>query len=597
VSCIFGYAGQQQPGLIQSMAAQLGHRCLKGWYQQSISHSDGQQIFTLASAQSQWSQLKNYGDPLVDQVHQNQEKSLLCAHVGALWGDNTHSNQPVFNTHQPIDHQLMSIEGAFCLACVAEDKLYLLRDPSGTKVLYWALVEGTLVFASEVKAILAWKKQQWHLRASGVLEYLSLSYVPGQHTMFEGIYELQPGHLLSWNNKKVSVKRFFDFESFENQKIKANRSEYVDDLKKVLRRSVRDCCLHSQQAPGVFLSGGIDSSSVLAMLDEQYSNKKIHTYSIHFGANYANERSYIELMSEKYKTQHHWLEVSPKRFIQQLPEIIWKLDDPIGDPVTVPNYLMSQVASLNHDVVLNGEGGDPCFGGPKNIPMLLGKLYGPVNGVQSEDWLEHLYLHSYRRCYGDLEQLVNPDFYQQTSGKTGLIELIRPYLKAKTPVNFVNKLMAANIRLKGSNLIQVKVDKMSSAHGLLVLPPLFSKQIIETSMACPVGLKLEGNVEKYVLKEAVRGMVPSEIIDRPKSGMMVPVRFWFQGEMKRYAKKLLSKKNLEQVGLFNPNYVKELLKYETGNISGRRHGLKLWMLMTFMLWHEQMVGPAYVSEI
>ena len=170
-----------------------------------------------------------------------------------------------------------------------------------------------------------------------------------------------------------------------------------------------------------------------------------------------------------------------------------------------------------------------------------------------------------------------------------MIGLLEPFFQAEQPRDFVNKLMAMNIRLKGANLILVKVEKMTAANGVLALPPLFSRRIIETSMLCPPGTKLEGAVEKSVLKKAVRDIVPEAIIARPKSGMMVPVRFWFQGDLRRYGEKLLARPNLQRCGFFNPDYVKRLLNYEMEGVPGLRHGLKLWMLITFLLWHEQMV--------
>ena len=181
---------------------------------------------------------------------------------------------------------------------------------------------------------------------------------------------------------------------------------------------------------------------------------------------------------------------------------------------------------------------------------------------------------------------------QEAGGEEALIALLEPYFQASTPVDFVNKLMSINIRLKGANLILVKVEKMSAAHGLLALPPLFSRRIIETSMSCPPGVKLAGAVEKSVLKKAVQDLVPEAIIARPKSGMMVPVRFWFQGELREYGKKRLSRQQIQRGGLFNPDYVQRLLNYEMEGVPGLRHGLKLWMLMTFLLWHEQMVETA-----
>ena len=293
--------------------------------------------------------------------------------------------------------------------------------------------------------------------------------------------------------------------------------------------------------------------------------------------------------ADRYRTEHRWLEIRPAGFLEQMREIIWRLDDPIGDPVTVPNYLLAQAAAQVADVVLNGEGGDPCFGGPKNLPMLLARLYGPLPGEPATGWLERNYLRAFQRCYQDLGALLDPALLREAGGDEAMIGLLEPFFRAEQPRDFVNKLMAMNIRLKGANLILVKVEKMTAANGVLALPPLFSRRIIETSMICPPGMKLEGAVEKSVLKKAVRDVVPEAIIARPKSGMMVPARFWFQGDLRRYGEKLLSRQSLLRCGFFDPGYVKRLLNYEMEGVPGLRHGLKLWMLITFLLWHEQMV--------
>ena len=154
-------------------------------------------------------------------------------------------------------------------------------------------------------------------------------------------------------------------------------------------------------------------------------------------------------------------------------------------------------------------------------------MYGPLPGEPATGWLERNYLRAFQRCYQALGALLDPALLREAGGDDAMIGLLEPFFRAAQPRDFVNKLMAMNIRLKGANLILVKVEKMTAANGVLALPPLFSRRIIETSMICPSGTKLEGAVEKSVLKKAVRDAVPDAIIARPKSGMMVPVRFWF----------------------------------------------------------------------
>jgi asparagine synthase (glutamine-hydrolysing) len=491
---------------------------------------------------------------------------------------------------------LEDLRGAFVLAMASENTLYLQRDPSGIKVLYWTRHRDRIVFASEIKALFADSSVPRTLRISALPEYLTFSFVPGSRTMFEGIYELQPGSLLSCQGDEPKIRRYFLFERHElNGGPELPPEHYFKEVRTELEHAVKECCIQDAP-PAVFVSGGIDSSAVLAVTARQFSGIPIKTFSVHFGLRYANENGFVQLMVDRYKTDHTWLQIEPSGFLDRMRHIIWILDDPIGDPITVPNFLLAEAASRVSPLVLNGEGGDPCFGGPKNIPMILSMLYG-AQAHFSGSGLEKAYLWSFRKCYEDLAQILNPDILKESGGKDALEETLRPYLHAAEPKSFLNRLMATNIRLKGANLILVKVDKMTSANGVLALPPLFSGRIIEASMACPPTLKLWGNIEKFVLKKAVEDIVPQPIVDRPKSGMMVPVRFWFQADMKRYAQHVLSVGNLKQLGLFNADYVRSLLKYHVTDTNRMRYGTKLWMLITFMLWHELMIQSSPVEQV
>ena len=483
-----------------------------------------------------------------------------------------------------------ALAGAFVLAWSDGDTFNLLRDATGVKVLYWARAGRRLVFASESKALFADPMLSKRLRPAGLAEYFTFSFIPGERTMLEGVYELQPGHLLTFRNGEVRVRRWFLFEEQEWQEgDDADRAHHVARLRRTFADSTRDCLDVAGRMPGVFLSGGIDSSAVLAMVAEQRPGEPIPTFSVHFGAEYPNENEFIEQMVLRYRTEHHVLELRPRHFDKRLEEICWHLDDPIGDPVAMPNYLMAEYAARHVPVVLNGEGGDPCFGGPKNIPMLLSELYGAPTGMDEMDWLGRQYLHSFQRAYADLVLLLGPAV-RGALDEDALIGVPRAFLRAERPRHLLNRLMAMNIRLKGANLILVKVDKMTSANRLLALPPLFSRSIVEESMRIPVHLKLEGVVEKSVLKHAVADLVPRPIIDRPKSGMRVPVYYWFQGELRRFAKRHLSLRKLRRSGLFDADYVHRIIKYDGVDVRGRRHGLKLWMLITFLLWYEQFFG-------
>lgn len=589
MGCLFGYAGLPDDTLLSGMASRLSHRCRGGWERTRLRTHDHCTV-EIGRGIPPWSG--------AGRVYHHPEKRTALGYSGVIFHHpggaidlpgETEAEILLDRLGTPPAAGLPALEGAFTAALAEEDAFHLVRDPSGVKVLYWTRHRNRLLFASEIKALFADPAVPRRMRLGALPEYLTFSFIPGEKTMFEEIHELQPGTVLEYREQTVRLRRHFTFEESEWRPNDPHPSaDYIRRVRTDLEQSVDECCRVEETPPAVFLSGGIDSSAVLALTALRHSGTPIQTFSVHFGPKYANENEFVTMMVDRYRTNHTWLEVHPSRFLSRMADIIWKLDDPIGDPITVPNFLMAEAASRVTGVVLNGEGGDPCFGGPKNLPMLLSDIYGPLPDDPPDRWRERHYLLSYRKCFEDLEQMLDPDLFRETGGEAPLLDLITPFLNAESPRSYLNRLMTINILRKGANLILVKVDKMTSANGILALPPLFSKRIIETSMACPPHLKLKGNIEKGVLKDAVQDILPDPIVHRPKSGMMVPVRFWLQKEMRRYARRVLSPRNLKRVGFFNPDYVKKLLRYDKTEIQSQRHGLKLWMLITFMLWHEQM---------
>ena len=291
-----------------------------------------------------------------------------------------------------------------------------------------------LVFASEIKALFVDPLVERKMRRSALPEYLTFSFVPGPKTMFENIFELQPGSILKFVRDEHSIRRHFVFERLEQTSNGMGIESYGEMLRNELEASVLAATQLCAEPPAVFLSGGIDSSSVLAMTARHYPGARIRTYSIHFGPDYANENEYVSMMVEKYNTDHHWVEIKPRNFMQRMRSIFWRLDDPIGDPITVPNFIMAEEAAKKGSVVLNGEGGDPCFGGPKNLPMMLGQIYGPIE--EDPSWLEKEYLRSFRKCYEDLEQIIDPGILKESGGHDALASIISPFLRTDAHTEF-----------------------------------------------------------------------------------------------------------------------------------------------------------------
>ncbi len=476
---------------------------------------------------------------------------------------------------------LDDIQGAFVMVLQTTTHLYLIRDATGQRTLYYNHQGKRLSYCVEAKGIHALPYFVPQLNRDAVFQYFSYSFIPLGSTMLQNVRELPAGAILSYDllKNKLQVERYFKLENIQKNVI-TDLNYWVSRIREEVSEEVVDK-LQDQEDVGVFLSGGLDSSIITAEVATRHK-KKIHTFSIHFGKAYQNELDFAKLVADRYGTQHHEVEIRPKDFIPKLRNTIWYLDDPIGDPITIPNFELAKYAADFVPVIFNGEGGDPCFGGPKNIPMLLGHWYGGIE--RPRNYREQSYLASYRRGYHYLEQLLAPDFLGEYDPARQLESILTPFFKEPN-FNFLDKLMSINIRLKGAHLILPKVERMLGASGLPAVAPLFTKAITASSMEMPSVLKLNKGVEKYILKQAFKQDVPMPIIERPKSGMRVPVRYWFQGEMKKYSQKILNSRDIKRVGIFNPDTIKQLLAYDTE--SGlRRHGLLIWMVLTFEIWRR-----------
>jgi asparagine synthase (glutamine-hydrolysing) len=331
----------------------------------------------------------------------------------------------------------------------------------------------------------------------------------------------------------------------------------------------------------------LDSSLVVA-LARKLHDAPVFTFSVSFGSGYANELPFSSLVADHCGTRHRVVEISPEAVVAHLDESVALLSDPIGDPLTVPNALVFREAARHVGVVLNGEGGDPCFGGPKNLPMLLAQLLG--DGADDSTGVfarERTYLRSHQKCFDDLGEMLEP----------GILDILRedPLESSLAPRfsdprwrNFITKLQAANVALKGAHHILPKVDAESFPAGVLARSPLFDRDVVEVAFRIPPQLKLYGSVEKFLLKEAVRDLLPASILERPKSGMLVPVEAWFDGPLLEEARRRLLG-GLGQWGIVRQDWLERLL---ARRMAGHRPrcGAKIWLLVTLESWLRGVLG-------
>jgi asparagine synthase (glutamine-hydrolysing) len=478
------------------------------------------------------------------------------------------------------------VEGAFALAWIESDgTVSLARDAVGERALFYCQTTAGLIFASTIPALLASGLVGRRLNPVAVATYLCYAYLPGRETLLDGVFELLPGELLQARDGQV---RRFHYWSLPPtcERSGAGRDSLVDldgasrALRERLERAVARR-LPTGQPVGAFLSGGLDSSLVVA-LARRLHDRPVRTYSVSFGEGYANELPFSSLVAAHCTTMHQVVELAPSVVLRHLDETIGLLSEPIGDPLTVPNALLFREAA-DVGVVLNGEGGDPCFGGPKNLPMVLAELLGDGAGDGADATLgrERSYLRAHGKCYDDLPDMLAPDVLAALQDEP-LERALTGHLSDPRWPAFVAKLMALNMTYKGAHHILPKVDALSAAFGVVPRAPLFDRAVVELAVSLPPQLRLRGSVEKFVLKHAVRDLLPPSIVERPKSGMLVPVEAWFRGPLVATARERL----LDGLGpyhLFRRDYLERLLAGRLGGVRPRI-GAKIWLLVTLEAW-------------
>jgi asparagine synthase (glutamine-hydrolysing) len=487
------------------------------------------------------------------------------------------------------------IRGMFTTAIwdnrTANPTLILTRDAIGARTLYYAVVPDGLIFSSTLRSLRKWHSLPLEVNFSAVRKYLTTAFVPGEETLLQNCFELLPAHYLRVALDKDNQLMLKKAAYWRIQETEWDETAPVEAYSRPLRTLLEDCVqerLPQSGKVGILLSGGLDSSAVTALAAGLYNHADIHTYSISFGSQYPNELYFSSMVAEHCRTKHRMLEISGKEIAANLLETVARLDDPVGDPLTVPNFLLDHAAAQDTDIILNGEGGDPCFGGPKNLPMLLHEMYG--DGGTTELAREQNYLRSYQKCYDDLPMLLTPRVHEALKQVEPMEAMVTPFFDERSGMSrYLNRLQLINVLLKGSHNILFKVDRTTASSGVEGRSPLFDKRIVEFSFTVPPHHKLLGTNEKYVLKKAVEDILPEPIITRPKSGMMVPVQGWFKREMKDIAKEHLLGKRISQRDILNVKLLKEWINYKESVFP--RHGIKLWLVLTLELWFTQYLDP------
>jgi asparagine synthase (glutamine-hydrolysing) len=447
---------------------------------------------------------------------------------------------------------------------------WLVRDRVGAQTLYHT-IEGESCWVAPRLSLLSTHRSN-QVDPIALRDYLCCSFVPGDRTLWESVREVRPGQIVSLSTQS---RRFYNGWSAPETVEPSSLEQQAIGLRRLLEQVVQES-LPVAEPVGLFLSGGLDSSAVTA-LTTQLHRQPVHTFSIHFGRELPNELEFSSLVAQHCQTHHQQLEISLATLWGRLPEVMALLDDPIGDPLTVPNLMVGELARQSVSVILNGEGGDPCFGGPKNQPMLLQQLYQTGTHQDVGDSLLFAYLNSFQKCAMDLPQLLRPEVWRsvQTAPSVFTEDL-------QKTTDYLNRLMLLNIKFKGADQILTKVQNLTQAVGIVGRSPLFDARVVDLSLRIPPQYKLAGCEEKAVLKQAVADLLPASIVRRPKSGMMVPVQVGFRHHWNRQARRLLLSRDAAIAPYLNQDLIRQWLDYRDD--PWQRYGVKLWLISSLEYW-------------
>ncbi|MES2606242.1 MAG: asparagine synthase (glutamine-hydrolyzing) [Pseudomonadota bacterium] len=493
------------------------------------------------------------------------------------------------------------LRGMFAFAIWDENKQQLLiaRDRLGIKPLYYGVIDGRLLFSSELKSLLALPGVPRELNWNSVGYLFAFLSTPRDESIIEGIHKLEPGCLLTVSRGQAPViSRYWDVEFIADHDRK--EKDVIDQLRAMLEESVR-LCMISDVPLGAFLSGGIDSSAVVATM-ARLSDRPVETFSIGFKDPNYNEAPYAREVATVFGTNHHEMILDPD-VAGILEDLSWHLDEPLGDSSAIPTYMVSKLASQHVKVVLSGDGGDELFAGYdkylveqkernyRYIPGMLRSVCGLVGSVMPEGmkgrrFLRHMALNGSERyldattMFGRADQrsLFRADIASHMLEQDPWRDMAQTLRSQK---HWLSALQYLDIKHYLPLDVLTKVDRMSMGHSIEARVPLLDHKLVEFAATIPPHMKLHDGTTKHIFKQALRGILPDATLDRRKKGFAMPLGDWFRNEPRGYVQDLLLSARSRSRGIFNAPYIEKLLAIHQG---GRALDLQLWTLISFELW-------------
>jgi len=517
---------------------------------------------------------------------------------------------------------LEKLRGMFAFALWDENTrtLFLARDRVGIKPLYYTLTDQAIVFASEIKAILADPAVKRELAPEIIDRFLTFLYVPGEETLLRGIHKLAPGHYLLIKDGKVEIRQYWDLQFFKPS-TRPSLKDAVDDLSSLLSEAVE---LHmvADVPVGVLLSGGMDSTAVLSCAAER-TRKEISSFTVGFSdSGAADERPYARRAAEMCGSRHHDMTISARDFAEFLPRYVWHMEEPVCEPPAIAMYYVSKFARNYVKVLLSGEGGDEAFAGYENYRSItwlerLKQVWPALNGAASwglsqiNSWVRSArvakyvplvdatfpdYYYSrtstpYRNSGNGIGELYSADF-MATIDREYTVEPVRKLFSTVKQQGILDQMLYIDTKTWLPDDLLIKADKMTMANSLELRVPLLDHRVLEFAASLPPHYKLKGFALKYIWKKVLAKRISGAILKRRKAGFPVPYESWLQKDLSDQIHSILTDRRTLQRGYFNTVAVGKLLDE---NRKCGAYSKEIFSLITLELWHRIFLEDNRVS--
>ena len=531
----------------------------------------------------------------------------------------THSDTEVLvNTiQQHGEKALDKLRGMFGFAVwnEKEQTLMLARDFFGIKPVYYAQIGEHFVFASEIKSILAFPGYKREVNHLALEQYLSFQYSPLEETFFKGIYKLMPGHMLIYKDGKYKIKTYFQprltpgVSAGKRHEKKQDMQSLQKQLANVLEDSVKHHMLSDVEV-GAFLSGGVDSGYLAAVSGAD----QVFTVGFYEGSRY-NEISKAAEVAKKAGLKHHVKIISKQEFWDSLPDVMYHMDEPLGDASAIALYFLSEEAAKHVKVVLSGEGADELFGGyniyrepeslkavswiPFGIRRAIGKMAVKLPDIKGRDFLIRAGMKVEERFIGNAYIYREKEKAQiLKNGITGpsAHEFLHPFyekIEGRCSLRDMEKMQSVDLNYWLPGDILQKADKMSMAHSLEVRVPFLDKDVFDLAAGIPKEAKIAEGTTKYIFRKAVSGHIPEETDSRKKLGFPIPIRVWLkQDDWYQMVMEMFTSCEAKQ--FFHTEKLAELLKeHKAGK---RDNSRKIWTVLAFLIWYKQFFREPAIFE-